>query len=189
MPSAELRACLRLSGEHFILPTTVKAARGFHHHEKEALRQPHWGTCWTRNLTASLASLNIKGFTELLEYLQGMVVYLCIFFPQTHYAKRLKKEFVFSRVCPPWLPGTCTQATWVQCAHAHTQTLHGTSRSPLLLRPSVCNSTPSWPPFSELLRWKFHNSQEIKLWNLPPRLWCTHLGLCPRPQRFNPSSL
>lgn len=40
MPSTELKACLKFSGEHFILPMRVKAAHGFHHHEKEALSQP-----------------------------------------------------------------------------------------------------------------------------------------------------
>lgn len=187
MPSTELRACLKFLGEHFILPVRVKAARGFHHHEKEALNQP-WTLDGEFNSLACI--FKSKGFFCWVSVDDSQPTrdgYLYFLFPQAHYAKRLKKEFVLSWVCPPCLPVTCTQGTWVQCAHAHTQTLHGTSRSPLLLLPSVCSSTPFWPPFSELLRWKFHNSQEIKLWNIPPRLWCTHLGPCPRPQRFNPS--
>jgi hypothetical protein len=67
-----------------------------------------------------------------------MVVYLYIFFPQTHYAKRLKKEFVLSRVCPLYLPVTQKWMLTVSYWMGHTAPNGGARESTQGVK-GICN--------------------------------------------------
>lgn len=80
------------------------------------------------------------------------VIYLCILLPKAHSAVRLKKIFCLhnpSSLSPYY-------------RHTHTQALHDESVFTLSSPLNVCCSTPSWPPFSELLWWKLQNLQRNK---------------------------
>lgn len=96
------------------------------------------------------------------------VIYLCILFPKSHSAKRLKKTFCLHN---PFLPFSLPHAHIVHsCKFAHPHpTLHDESVFTLSSPLAVCCSTRLGFPFSGLLWWKFHNSQRDKAFKTFPK--------------------
>jgi hypothetical protein len=93
-----------------------------------------------------------------------LFICLCIRFFKANSAKRLKKIFFLHK---PSLPFSLSHA------HVHRGKISTPTHKSYMVQVLTFSSskylcsTPSWPPFSELLWWKFHNSQEMKLLNTP----------------------